>query len=798
MSYSGSELIIKSKVWEKENIELIDYLNSETIDNFFQVKSSGVIRREKQLVSFHPGNKLPKTNNDLISVERNNITGKYSINCGTWSKNLTKLVDENAVFMVYKGTIMKDYHDVHDKQFYKLSQGDIIKLGRIYLKVLDINTRKDKENNENKKNNKIKSKYKGTMIHSSSASYMFINGQQIVQGAFSSKYLGKNKKQSQILFNKNDLNFNNSLLTSRKKNKNEQDSFNIDLLTQRKVVNLPRISSRDELFFLKRLTSKNKKRKTSQNFFFKKPLDVPRTKPTCRICYADNNTDENPLICPCICKGSMKYIHYMCLKSWLNSKIEEELSDDSTEKDNTECISYNKNCICCELCKTKYPDYIIHNNIYYNILFYKPQYKEYIIFESMKVGRDKSKYYHVLNLDDKDFVNIGRANECELSLAELSVSRFHCMIHKDQGQLYLEDNTSKFGTLVLVQNRNMIVNDYRSLRLQVNKTFIKFKLELPFSFALNCCGIQNTIEDKKFDYHEQNKKGFDVLSFFVIKDDSNVWGIDDDNEEEKNNNIITNITDIKNKKEKKEQKEENMLIDNDEENKINEINKNININDINNIKDENKNINNNIIEEEKNNINLFNINNNNNKNENKEKEKESLIDKSIADDKNNINNNNDNENDNEDIVEIESENKNELIKEDKIKEINIKNKEEEKKELNKNKNSINILPKKLHTTRIKKINIKKLKNERESLPKLNKFNMDNIKDNMSVSLLSNKHKKQSFENDINNKINNTMKNKSNFLQTDSFFNKNNLNIFNPRMIEQCNEIKDYFTERKEE
>ena len=786
---SNSELIIKTKVWEKENIELIDYLNSETIDNFFQVKSSGVIRREKQLISFHPGSQLPKTNKDLITVERNNITGKYSINCGTWSKNLIKLVDENAIFMVYKGTIMREYHDVHDKQFYKLSQGDIIKLGRIYLKVLDINTIKEKDNKDKKKNNKISSKYKGTMIHSSSSSYMFINGQQIIKGAFSSKYLGKNKKQSQILFNKNNLNFSNSILTPRKKNIKDQDSFNIDLLTQRKVVNLPRINFRDELFFLKKLPFKNKNRKISQDIFLKKHLDIPKNKPTCRICYADNNTEENPLICPCVCKGSMKYIHYMCLKSWLNSKIEEELLDDSTENNNKDCISYNKNSICCELCKSKYPDYIIHNNIYYNILFYKPQYKEYIIFESMKVGRDKTKYYHVLNLDDKDFVNIGRANECDLSLAELSVSRFHCMIYKDQGQLYLEDNTSKFGTLVLVQNKNMIVNDYRSLRLQVNKTLIKFKLELPFSFKLDCCGIQNTLENKKLDYHEQNKKGFDVLSFFVIKDDSNVWGIDDDNEEEKNNNInINNIkanTNIKNQKEKKEKKE-NELIDNDEENKINEINNN-------NSNDKNKNK---FYEEEKNDINYININNSDNKEE--KKEKESLIDKSIVDDNNLINNNNNNNNDNEDFVEIESENKHESIKEDKIEEINIKKKEDTKKELNNNKKEKNTLQK-LHTTKIKKINIKKLKNERDNLQKLNKVNLDSIKDNMSVSLISNKQKKHIFDNDINNRINNTMRNKSNFIQTDSYLNnKNNLNIFNPRIIEQYNDIKENFTDKKDE
>ena len=542
MTNLNAELIIKTKVWLKENIELIDYLNTETIDNLFQTKTSGVIRRENQDTSLYSGNNLPKTNNDLIKFERNPTTGKYIINCGSWSKNLEKLVDEPGIFMVYKGSVINDYHNIRNKYYYKLSQGDIIKLGRVYLKVLDICI--NKENIKEEKNqNKIKNKYRGTMLHSSSSNCMFINGQQIIKGAFSPRFDGKNKKLSQILFNKNELNFSNSILTSRKqKLKNEDNSFNIDLFAKKKIVSLPRINSTNELFFFKKIThTKNKKIKSSsRDIFLEKPFIISKTKPACRICYGENNTDENPLIVPCTCKGSMKYIHYDCLKNWLNAKIEEELSDDSTEKNNMECISYNKNSICCELCKTKYPDYLIHNNIYYNILFYKPNYKEFIIFESMKVGKDKTKHYHVVTFDDRDFINIGRANECELSIAELSVSRFHCMIHKENGNIFLEDNTSKFGTLVLVQNKNMIMNEFTPLRLQVNKTFIKFKLEIPFSFSLNCCGRQNTFEGKKLDYHEQNKKGFDILSYFVIKNDNTVWGIDDDNNEEEKNNIDNN------------------------------------------------------------------------------------------------------------------------------------------------------------------------------------------------------------------------------------------------------------------
>ena len=743
MTNLNAELIIKTKVWLKENIELIDYLNTETIDNLFQTKTSGVIRRENQDTSLYSGNNLPKTNNDLIKFERNPTTGKYIINCGSWSKNLEKLVDEPGIFMVYKGSVINDYHNIRNKYYYKLSQGDIIKLGRVYLKVLDICI--NKENIKEEKNqNKIKNKYRGTMLHSSSSNCMFINGQQIIKGAFSPRFDGKNKKLSQILFNKNELNFSNSILTSRKqKLKNEDNSFNIDLFAKKKIVSLPRINSTNELFFFKKIThTKNKKIKSSsRGIFLEKPFIISKTKPACRICYGENNTDENPLIVPCTCKGSMKYIHYDCLKNWLNAKIEEELSEDSTEKNNMECINYNKNSICCELCKTKFPDYLVHNNIYYNILFYKPNYKEFIIFESMKVGKDKTKHYHVVTFDDRDFINIGRANECELSIAELSVSRFHCMIHKENGNIFLEDNTSKFGTLVLIQNKNMIMNEFTPLRLQVNKTFIKFKLEIPFSFSLNCCGRQNTFEGKKLDYHEQNKKGFDILSYFVIKNDNTVWGIDDDNNEEEKNNIDNNNNIKTNKVEINDKKD---LIDNEENNK----NMNIagNTNNIINI--------NNLIEEEKNNIENNNINKIINKNN---KDKESLIDKSNA----------------EDIVEIESENKNELIDE---------NNKIEKNDKNKNKEEINIVPKK----RIKKISIKRDKNNHKVIQNLE----DNIKDNYSMSLATDRNKKSNdkinIEEEKNNKQLNTMKEI-----------KNDLNIFYPQVIEPYSEHNNIPTEKKE-
>lgn len=52
--------------------------------------------------------------------------------------------------------------------------------------------------------------------------------------------------------------------------------------------------------------------------------------------------------------------------------------------------------------------------------------------------------------DMKGFVRIGRGNDNDLKLNDISVSRIHAFIKRDpkDGSFYIEDNNSKFGTLV--------------------------------------------------------------------------------------------------------------------------------------------------------------------------------------------------------------------------------------------------------------------------------------------------------------------------------------------------------------
>ena len=46
------------------------------------------------------------------------------------------------------------------------------------------------------------------------------------------------------------------------------------------------------------------------------PPRVDEGPPTCRICYSEENSQEDPLISPCLCTGTMRHVHVSCLNAW--------------------------------------------------------------------------------------------------------------------------------------------------------------------------------------------------------------------------------------------------------------------------------------------------------------------------------------------------------------------------------------------------------------------------------------------------------------------------------------------------
>ena len=68
------------------------------------------------------------------------------------------------------------------------------------------------------------------------------------------------------------------------------------------------------------------------------------------------------------------------------------------------------------------------------------------------------KCIHKVNLNAKDdFFTIGRGKDSDIRISDISVSRLHAQIEKQEnGDLVLYDNNSKFGTLILITKPIML------------------------------------------------------------------------------------------------------------------------------------------------------------------------------------------------------------------------------------------------------------------------------------------------------------------------------------------------------
>ena len=86
---------------------------------------------------------------------------------------------------------------------------------------------------------------------------------------------------------------------------------------------------------------------------------------------------------------------------------------------------------------------------------------DYMILESIKSA--PAKVIHVFDLkgdpnQSVDEFRIGRSVETDMKIADISVSRVHSFIRVVKDELILDDNSSKFGTLVKIMKPKAILN----------------------------------------------------------------------------------------------------------------------------------------------------------------------------------------------------------------------------------------------------------------------------------------------------------------------------------------------------
>ena len=244
----------------------------------------------------------------------------------------------------------------------------------------------------------------------------------------------------------------------------------------------------------------------------------------CRICF---NSDENisPLISPCSCTGSLKYIHLLCLQKWLQSKIKL----DYKEINENLISAYKYQRVQCEICKEYMPDFVKKNSILYEICDYHSNSEEgnqnYFTLETIGSLKNHEKYiYHIIIKPENPIstINIGRSEQCDIKLDDNTISRFHSVITVCDNKIYIKDMSSKFGTGILLQNKNFQICDENCISLQLGRSLFTFYQNLKNNSICKCFNknknvVNKEIADEEF-YINENKKCINYESGYIVKE----------------------------------------------------------------------------------------------------------------------------------------------------------------------------------------------------------------------------------------------------------------------------------------
>ena len=356
----------------------------------------------------------------------------------------------------------------HNKNYYELNVGDVIKLGRVSLILTKIHFEQNNnlehcdtffENNLNKKENKD-FKYN-----------------KIEKDIYKDYHLGKSKFKFKNNYENLIMNTKGEIEESKEENNSNSEKRDI-----------------------------------------------------CRICFTSESESDSPLLTLCKCSGDSKFVHLNCLSHWF--KIKSDVFDSS----NNIFKKITFNTLECEICKEKFPEmafdlnnkkpYEIYNPEYF-ITSLSDLYHNYAIFESFELINQR-KIIYIISFDTKNSITIGRSQSSDMKIADVTISRIHSILLRTRdNKLMIKDANSKFGTLILLQAKNIFIND-KILSIQIGKILLnmhmeyyKFNLLSNIYHCLICCCYCKKREKEKSNKDKGISCANNIINKKQILDDSN-------------------------------------------------------------------------------------------------------------------------------------------------------------------------------------------------------------------------------------------------------------------------------------
>lgn len=195
----------------------------------------------------------------------------------------------------------------------------------------------------------------------------------------------------------------------------------------------------------------------------------------CRICLSEGQTEDNPLISPCDCAGTVRYLHLDCLQEWLRTRLD--------AGDNTANV-YHWKTVDCELCKAVLPMVVQVAGKSIPLVEISKAGSPFIVLEESS-RRDRNDL-HVVSVSIGDSVLIGRNPQCGIVLSDVSVSREHCLLKLGPEGFQVEDLKSKFGTLRRLEGCVQLTEG-PAILFQSSRTLVSVQIRHPSRLCWLCC-----------------------------------------------------------------------------------------------------------------------------------------------------------------------------------------------------------------------------------------------------------------------------------------------------------------------
>ena len=522
-------ITLYSETWNREVCELIDYDSPNINREKTEIRSSGYLYRTNEDTILFQNKINPENDQHLLDIKYEE--GKFDLFFNDFEQDEDGLItSKNSAWFLLKKSKLEPQYDK-----YKIHQGEIIKIGRIMTRIKDIKFTK-KESLDN--NDKNVTKYVTTTENIEIKSELSDLSQN------SNKFELKNIDNDHII-----KNGENQLTTEA------QEQLQDTVIKRNKTkTDLP---EKVQILTLQNNMNGNKAKNINKSKF---AFNVnPKTnEKICRICYGEeDDPKENPIVQPCRCSGSCKYIHLQCLKHWIMTKSCVKIDDSEY------CCVFIFSETECELCKAKLPDLVEHNKKLYSLLDFSNEFKNYLILECLTLDKENNKFLYVISLEKKGDIKIGRGQICDILFSDASVSRIHCVLSVEGRSVYLKDYGSKFGTLILVQAPVINLTENLPLFIQIGRSYLNFLATDANPKFFSCCGVSETPMVSY--YYQQNQKQIRDNRIFTVKNEVNNNDSQEFLEEKKedvnnnswiknaenNSNSEDNIQEIDNKEEKR-------------------------------------------------------------------------------------------------------------------------------------------------------------------------------------------------------------------------------------------------------